>query len=65
MKKVKKVVAENYEKVLEKGVQIASQYLKAKIAAEELDKIVKKFLVLGVFGIIVIGAAIYFGLKHT
>lgn len=64
MKKVKKVVADKYEKVLEKGVQIASQYLKAKIAAEELDKIVKKFLLLGVFAIIVIGAAIYFGLKH-
>jgi hypothetical protein len=65
MKKVKKVVVDKYEKVLEKGVEIASQYLKAKIAAEELDKIVKRFLALGVLGIAVIGAAIYFGLKHS
>lgn len=64
MKKVKKVIQDKYEKYFEKGLEIFSKLIQAKLEAEERDKIIKKFIVLGIIGIIGVSLAVYFGLKR-
>jgi hypothetical protein len=63
VKKVKKIIVDKYELYLAKAVEIFGKYMKAKIEAEEREKIVKKIMALGIFGIIVLATAVYFALK--
>lgn len=65
MKNQKKETEDRYEKYLEKGVNILSDMAKAKFEGEAKKRAFRKIMAVAIFGILVIGAAIYFGLKHT
>ncbi len=64
MKRAKKEVEDKYEKYLEKGVHILSDLAKTKIEVEAKKKVFRRITALAIFAILVIGAAIYFGLKQ-